>query len=206
MTTPHQADDPRRGPAAEPDQPLNAEPITPLPAAIARPRSSQKTKGKYRELSWAFFGGLLPFIVALIAHGAIVGWSTSTVDPSNLGYSLFALSLAGIVRIVSHGSGKDVLPLLLIFGIIQMVLALYYAGTFNASPPSQSAIKSASHTSATKFSQAQIDNMSSILSRIGDDEHSPTETAWICLIATGILSTAVMVRFWSPAISEARES
>jgi hypothetical protein len=203
MTDSHQSD--RR--EATPDEPLNPEPIAPLPAAIIhQSRRARRPKGRFRELSWAL-AALLPFAVALVAHGAIAGWSVSTIDPSNLGYSLFALALASIVRIVSHGSGKDLLPLLLGFGVLQIALALYYAGTFNSSTPSKEAIDNASKTIAASSAPtaSRLHKISELLATVVADDHEPSITAYICLFATGIMSAVVLVRYWSPAISEQTE-
>lgn len=198
-------------PLAPPDEPLNAEPIIPYPAAAVAATvkksagSHGKKKGRYRELSWALVGGIFPFAVALIVHGVIAGF---TVDPANLGYSLFALSLAAIVRIVSHGSGKDLLPLLMLFGFLQTALALFYSGSFDATlPPSKGDINNASKVIAPGATPtaSRLRSISELLTKIADDDHPPSYGGYICLAATGLMSTLVLVRYWSPTISESTE-
>ena len=191
--------------AAQPsDEPLNAEPIESKPANSPRPRALNRPKGGFRELSWAIFGGLGPFLIALLAHASITGWSSSTIDPANLGYSLFALSLAAIVRIVSHGSGRDYIPWLLLAGITQMVLALYFSGTFSSSPPGRVAVIRAQDglASTSTPSPKDLRKAAAILRSMANTYKAPSITAYSCLGITGVMSMLILLRCWSPAIPD----
>jgi hypothetical protein len=196
-------------PGHTPDTPLNADKIEVALPSAPRPTNARKHKGKgrFKELSWTVFGGLGPFFVALIIHASTIGWS-SAVDPSNLSYSLFALSLAGIVRIVSHGSGRDVLPALYFLGITQMVFALYFGGSFDTTaPPSKWQIQTADKglVATAPPAPSQTNKVSTLLAIMAEDNHEPSNTAYISLGLTGLISLFMMLRFWSPAISDDNE-
>jgi hypothetical protein len=184
-----------------PDVPVNAEPIEAVPGGLPRLVLKRAPEGRFRELSWAVFGGLGPFLVALIVHASIVGWSLKTIDPSNLGYSLFALSLAAIVRIISHGSGKDLVPVLMFCGILQMAVALYFGGVFDAGAPSGVVINDAvarierSQTASAREMQQAV----TLLDAVENNDHAPSATAYVSLAGTGLLVLAIMLRFWAPS-------
>jgi hypothetical protein len=88
------------------------------------------------------------------------------------------------------------------------VLALYYGGSFNTSTPSRQSIDAATRAIATKpFPSAEsIRKISNLLSELRNDDHAPSSPAYICLIATGVMSTAVLLRYWSPTISDQAEA
>ena len=187
------------------DDPLNAQRIEAKPGGTPKIPPAARPEGRYKELTWALCGGLGPVIIAVILQGAITGWS---VDPANLGYCLFALSLAAIVRIVSHGSGKEMLPVLLLCGIVQIVFALYFSGTFDTtSTPSKSYIVSMEKSieGATSLGTQEVHSISGLLTTIATNDHPPSGVAYISFAVTGIIVMAILLRYWSPAISEQAE-
>jgi|SRR6266516_2320057 len=197
------------------DEPLNPLPVEHRPPVTEAHTPPRPRRDRFKELPWALVGGLGPFILALIIHASIAGWHPAPVDPSNLGYCLFALSLAAVIRITSHGEGRDFMPVILLCGMAQVALAMYFGRTFDHSTPSKLAVNQAQAylnnglkrgQESTPISTKELDKIQNLVMKIADNEHSPSITAYCALGTTGLISIAGLVRYWSPAMSRAREA
>lgn len=190
---------------------LNPLPIGPATGPVKAPGPSRSPQGDDNESGWGvWLVALIPFIVALAVRASKFGWSPSPVDPSNLAYCLFAVSLAGVTRIVSTGDGRRWMLLVLCCGIIQVALGLALGGTFSSSSPNKSEVskeekylESVMPIRATvTISQRDLTNIRSIIKAVSDDENPPSGTAYIFLIGTGAISSIIVLRYWAPVVKE----
>lgn len=172
--------------------------------------SSEPLGGRFDEPTWALGVGLLPFVTALLIKAAIGGWTSSVVDVPNLGFCLFAVSLAVFVRVASHGRGQRLLVLFFSFAVIQAAYALYYGGTFDKPHLSSEQIRAQSSYFSNEVAyvgvQTTVDtehlrSARQILNTLATNDHPPSATVYVVLTISGAISILALLVLWSPLTS-----
>jgi hypothetical protein len=168
--------------------------------------------GGFKESTLAVVAGMIPFALAVLFKASISGWGSSVVDISNLGFSLFAISLATYVRIADHGRGRNFLLPLVVIGILQVGFALFYSGTFDQSKPSRSSIAQEAQYLDDHFSSPQtvdqdhLRDARDLLTSVSNDSHTPSITTYIVISLTGAASVLALYTLWSPVRPRRRAS
>lgn len=180
----------------EPDGKVNPLPVGPRISHQAEPASDSNFP------AWPLVMGLLPFGIGLVVKGGIAGWPDA-VDPSNLGFCLFAISLAAIARINEHRRGLNFISLLYACATLQVVIALLLSGAVIGvvTKGEVTQARSAMLQSPTSLSQAQADSVKTVLNSLHTTEHLQNFTFYVALILTGIVSIIGLIRWWAPKAS-----
>lgn len=189
---------------------LNPLPIGPATGPVSGPIPSSSNQEDSWESRWGvLIVALIPFILALVLRASAFGWSPAPVDPSNLAYCLFAVSLAGITRIISSGERRRMVYMLLICGLIQVGLGLLLAGTFDKPGPSGEQVRAEQKYLTSRISQSPviIDQknfkvIETMLDAVSADTGSPSATAYAFLVGTGLISAVIVLRYWAPVVRE----
>jgi hypothetical protein len=210
--TPRTDDHKPNGPTREPASELNPLSIEQDSGIVKGPAVSSAGRSPGEESRWGvLLAALAPFIIAVFIRLSVSGWHPAPIDAPNLAYSLFALSLAGITRMVSTGEGRRYFYLLVIAGVLQAVLGMYFSGLFNKSQePSKPRLAGieqylnglSSQGTGVTITRNKLGNIQGILSIVEANDDSPSVTAYIILAGAGLISALIVLRYWAPVVQE----
>lgn len=159
-----------------------------------------------RPLVWTLVIALSPLLFDGIFTGVIGRRPFYTVSLFHIGLGLFGLTLAALVRILGHGRGATLVPFLIVAAVVEVVIALYFGGTFSQNEVKRNylrvdiqhvevALASGSERALTRPALTQIrEDMKAVQS--SDPEASPA--GYIVLAVFGLFSLFALVRYWKP--------
>lgn len=164
-----------------------------------------------KESLWAATAGLLPFILAVSLGGVISGWGPHVFDAANFAFSLFALSLAVIIRVLTHGRGRNFLVVVVASAFFQVSYALYLSGTFDRVVVSEvevatranqldQVLAADSEGGQVMVDAAELEMVHDLLVRLEREDHPASASAWVILSVTGAVSLLALFRLWSPVV------
>jgi hypothetical protein len=201
----------KASPAGEPPGPgqLNPFPVEPAnePNAISPGFFDvDATPGLIATLMVA----ITPILCDGIFTAVIGGRAFYAVGPFHVGIAFFGITLAAIVRILSHGRGRSMLPVLGVAALVEVVLALYFGGTFSKGEIDRHALhtdivvltRSLKDPQAMKRGQAL--EMRGDLREVERAAPGPSAGGYIVIIVFGAISTWVLIACWAPPTEEER--
>jgi hypothetical protein len=158
-----------------------------------------------RPLVWTLVIALSPLLFDGIFTGVIGRRPFYTVSLFHIGLGLFGLTLAALVRILGHGRGATLVPFLIIAAVVEVVIALYFGGTFSQNEVKRNDLQvdiqhvevtlSGGERALTKPALTQIrEDMKAVQS--SDPEATPA--GYIVLAVFGLFSLFALVRYWKP--------
>jgi hypothetical protein len=155
-------------------------------------------------LLWAVVAALAPLICDFVFIVAIDGRSPNSISLFHIGVSVFGLTLAALVRIVSHGRGSWLLPILFLLAILEVLIALYFGGTFSHRWVEPAHVTRDIHVIELSPSRGpttliQTDHLERIRDDLqGIEERNPKSStgAYGVLISLGIFSLIILVGYW----------
>ena len=197
-------------PLGEPD--VNDESLNPLPIepSSGSPRRAFLDANGNTALLWTLAIALAPIICDATLTAVIGGRPFYSVGLFHIGLALFGITLAATVRILSHGRGQAVLPFLLLAAILEVVIALYFGGTFSKSEVNRNNIAVDVHVLSRRLEQPS----SQALPRAGtlqiqadlraarDSHPEPAAADYVVMGILGLLSLGALIRFWGPPTPE----
>ncbi len=167
---------------------------------------------------WTVAIALAPLICEIAITAAIGARPLSSIGLFHVGLSVFGLTLAALVRILTHGRGAQYLPLLFIVALLEVMLALYFGGTFSQHVVDPSRIESritflerVQHEGPmASVSSAELGDIREDLTAVHESHPESTTGGYVLLIVFGIYSFLVLIRFWdgptAPERLQAREA
>lgn len=161
-------------------------------------------------LLWALVAALAPLACDLALTVAI-GRPLWSISLFHIGISLFGLTLAALVRILSHGRGRSYVPLLFLFAVLEVLIALYFGGTFSRSVVRPDSIRSdivaiAYASPGARYAPMRPDALERVRDDLGavqakDPEN--TTSGYLMFAGFGLFSLVVLLRYWNgPTASE----
>lgn len=176
--------------------PLKVEHGTAPPA----PGKGEGTDG----LLWAVVAALAPLLCDFVFIVAIDGRSPSSISLFHIGVSVFGLTLAALVRIVTHGRGSWLLPILFLLAIVEVLIALYFGGTFshrwvepeNVTRDVRVIELSPSRGPTTLIQTDQLERVRDDLQGIEERNPKSSSGAYGVLIGLGIFSLIILIGYW----------
>ncbi len=158
-----------------------------------------------RPLVWTLVIALTPLLCDGIFTGVIGRRAFYTVSLFHIGLSLFGLTLAALVRILGHGRGATLVPFLIVAAIVEVVIALYFGGTFSQDEVKRNDLRvDIQHIEVTLASGDRA-LPGTALTQIREDvkavqssnpEASPA--GYVVLAVFGLFSLFALVRYWKP--------
>lgn len=179
-------------------------------APVPAPGKGEGTDG----LLWAVVAALAPLICDFVFIVAINGRPPSSISLFHIGVSVFGLTLAALVRIVSHGRGSWLLPILFLLAIIEVLIALYFGGTFShrwVEPENVSydvhVIEMSPNRGPTTLIQTdQLERVHDDLQGIAERNPKASTGAYGVLVGLGLFSLVILVGYWrGPTAPERQE-
>lgn len=214
------ADEESRADAGGPDKaPPPGEPpgpgqLNPLPVEPAKKHKSASSGFFDADGTPGLIATLMIAITPILCDGiftaVIGGRAFYDVGPFHIGIAFFGITLAAIVRILSHGRGRGMLPVLGIAAVVEVVLALYFGGTFSKGEIDRHALHSdiVVLTRSLKNPQAiegdQLRAMRANLREVVRAAPAPSAGGYIVIIVFGVISTWVLIVCWAPPTEEER--
>jgi hypothetical protein len=154
---------------------------------------------------WTITIALAPLICDIAITAVIGARPISSISLFHVGLSVFGLTLAALVRILTHGRGANYLPILFVIALLEVILALYSGGTFSQHAVQPARIESdvtfverAPHTgSQTSVSTARLAQVREDLGAVQDSDPKSTTGGYVLLAAFGIFSLIMLIRYWN---------
>jgi hypothetical protein len=171
-------------------------------------------RSRFSGLGWTVVVAIVPFGLDVAFRGSLSGWGWQVLNMASLGFCLFALTVAAFVRILEHGNGYRVLPMLFIAVLIQIGFALIYSGTFDRGPTASQrlqVIESALNHGAVDQRQALVLDpetsrlVTSELQALKEGQRQATPSVGIFLAVSGLVGFLALLRYWSPVQSSKKE-
>lgn len=158
-----------------------------------------------QAMLWTVTIALAPLICDVLVTVAVGARSVFSISLFHVGLSVFGLTLAALVRILTHGRGAQFLPLLFVIALLEVILALYFGGTFSLHAVQSShietditAIESAPHVgSLASVRLARLAEIRKDLIAVHDSEPKSTTGGYLLLTAFGVFSFIMLIRYWS---------
>jgi hypothetical protein len=156
-------------------------------------------------LWWTIVIALAPLIVDFVVTAVGGTRPISSISLFHVGVSVFGLTLAALVRILTHGRGWGLLPLLFLITVLEIAIALYSGGTFSQHAVRRSHIEGDITAlsqvrpagTVTRVASAKLAQIRDDLSAVTESEPKSTTAGYLVLAAFGIFSLIVLIRFWS---------
>lgn len=184
---------------------LNPYPIRPRSAEAPLSPNPLSSALRLRPLVWTLLIALAPLACDGIFTGVIGRRAFYTVSIFHIGLSLFGLTLAALVRILGHGRGMTLVPFLLLVAIVEVVIALYFGGTFSQQEVKHHDIRADIQRVEATIVKPKPSLTAKALVQIRDDmnavqstEPEATAGGYIVLGTFGLFSLVALVRYWRP--------
>jgi hypothetical protein len=179
----------------------------PIEPAFPQVFATQQNPPPVNESMWAISAAFIPVAFGLLLRGALVGWDNSPVDPASLGYGLFALTFAVVIRIIGDGRNLNPLALIVPIGFFQLFLAMQLGGTFdeqlsyvqlqNEIGYLKDLLHIVENGGGTDDVRVDVDGLRSLLYGLDKNNQPPSTTTYVYLGGTGIISTLALLRYGS---------
>jgi hypothetical protein len=155
-------------------------------------------------LLWAVVAAMAPLICDFVFIVAIDGRPASSISLFHIGVSVFGLTLAALVRIVSHGRGTWLLPILFLLAIVEVLIALYFGGTFshrwvnpdNITRDIQVVEFSATHGPTATVRSSHLTKVRDDLLAVEEADPKSSKGAYGVLIGLGVFSLVILIGYW----------
>ena len=169
---------------------------TPTPAA--------RVDGDGKALLWTITIALTPLLCDIVVTAVIGARPLSSISLFHIGLSVFGLTLAALVRILSHGRGSQFLPILFMIAVLEVLLALYFGGTFAQHAVRTSHIEGdisiIEHApragSLTSISTAGLTHVRDDLSAVEESDPKSPSGGLAVLAGFGIFSWIMLIAYW----------
>ncbi|MGN6663946.1 MAG: hypothetical protein ACTHK6_07070 [Solirubrobacterales bacterium] len=198
-------------PAGEPPGPGQ---LNPLPVEPTKEPDSTSSGFFDADGTPGLIATLMVAITPILCDGiftaVIGGRAFYAVGPFHIGIAFFGITLAAIVRILSHGRGPGMLPVLGVAALVEVVLALYFGGTFSKGEIDRQALRAdmVVLTRSLKNPQAmesgQVLKTRTDLREVERAAPAPSAGGYIVIIVSGVISTWVLIAYWAPPTEEER--
>ena len=155
-------------------------------------------------LLWALVAALAPLICDFVFIVAVDGRTPASISLFHIGVSAFGLTLAALVRIVSHGRGSWLLPILFLLAIVEVLIALYFGGTFSHRWVDPKSVTRDVHVlehsprrgPTTSVQTIELRQVRLDLEGIEESNPESSEGAYVVIAGFGLISMIILVGYW----------
>jgi hypothetical protein len=192
---------------------LNPLPVVPRQGDKARYPTPLSSEVGLRALVWTLVIAFAPLVCDGIFTSVIGRRPFYTVSIFHIGLGLFGVTLAALVRILGHGRGGTLIPFLLLAAIVEVVIALYFGGTFSQQEINRGHLRTDVLRIEASLGSSKGLLVPAVLGQLREDVKSvqasdpdPTPGAYFVLGAFGLFSLFALVRYWNPPTEPERRA